>query len=474
VAGWRSDMTGIRRRLSLSFIFIIVLTVIILEILILNMLKQNYYSNLEDTLTSQLKVSASIYSRYFSDNTLYDNILNNVDSFWNQSDVQVQIIDTNGKVLMDSIGVIQEEGQKMPDVEKALTDGRGSWVGKVSYDNEGVMAVSCLLTSQDSVVGVLRFVTSLKPIKEDINNITLLLIFIGFIAAIISVFVSLLIANTVVGPLQDVTRIAERMANGDFKIHSKKRFDDEIGKLSDTLNYMAGEIVKREGLKNDFISSVSHELRTPLTSIKGWAATLSEDESTDRELLKEGLGIIEQESDRLTAMVDELLDFSRFVSDRVEMDKTRVDIEEIMRHIGRQLAPRAEREGLNFQVSVQEGLPCLETDPNRLKQVFINILDNAFKFNRIGGMVQFMAVAGDEEIIFKISDTGCGIDQAELPNIKEKFIKGRHSKAGNGIGLSICDEIVRLMGGTLVINSVVNIGTEVVIRLPVPDPTEAE
>ncbi len=459
-------MTSIRRRIALSFIFIIVLTVLILEILILNMLKQNFYANLEDTLTSQLKVSASIYSRYFSDNTLYDNVLNNVDSFWNQSDVQVQIIDTNGKVLMDSIGVIPVEGQKMPDVEKALKDGRGSWNGKVSYDDNGVMAVSSLLTSQDSVVGVLRFITSLEQVKKDINDITGLFILIGFIAAIISVLVSMILANTVIGPLREVTRVAEKMAKGDFRIHSRKIYNDEIGKLSDTLNYMAAEIVKREGLKNNFISSVSHELRTPLTSIKGWAATLSEEDNGDKELLIEGLGIIEKESDRLTAMVDELLDFSRFVSERVDMEKSRVNIEEIMRHIGRQLAPRAEREGLDFQVQVQKGIPDLETDANRLKQVFINVLDNAFKFNRIGGMVLFTAVAGEGTAIFKISDTGCGIEPSQLPNIKEKFIKGKHSKAGSGIGLSICDEIIKLMGGTLDINSVINIGTEVVITLP--------
>ncbi|NTV88838.1 MAG: HAMP domain-containing histidine kinase [Clostridiales bacterium] len=463
-------MTGIRKRIALSFIFIIVLTVLLLEILILNMLKQNFYANLEDTLTSQIKVSASIYSKYFADNTLYDNVLNNVDSFWNQSDVQVQIIDTDGNVLMDSIGVIPQEGQRMPDVEKALKDGRGTWTGKVSYDEDGVMAVSCLLTSEDSVVGVLRFVTSLKQIKKDVNDITALFILIGFIAAIISVLVSLILANTVVEPLRNVTKVAERMAKGDFRIHSDKVYNDEIGKLSDTLNYMAEEILKREGLKNDFISSVSHELRTPLTSIKGWAATLSSEENNDKELLIEGLGIIEKESDRLTAMVDELLDFSRFVSERVQMEKTRVNIEEIMRHIGRQLAPRAERESLDFQVQIQQGLPDLDTDPNRLKQVFINVLDNAFKFNRIGGMVLFSSEKGTQDaggtVVFKISDTGCGIDSSELPNIKEKFIKGKHSKAGNGIGLSICEEIISLMGGTLVINSVLNIGTEVVITLP--------
>jgi len=460
-------MISIRKRIALSFIFIIVLTVLILEVLILNILKQNYYSNLEDTIKSQLKVSANIYSIYFSDNTLYDNVLNNVDSFWNQTNLQVQIIDTNGKILMDSIGVIPDDNQKMPDVTEALQKGYGTWIGKVPYDDYGVMAVSGLLTSHGEVVGVLRFISSLEQISKDLHDVTVLFAFIGLAVSFVSVAVSIFLSTTVAGPLKEITRVAEKMAKGDFTVHIAKKYNDEIGKLSDTLNFMADEISKRENLKNNFISSVSHELKTPLTSIKGWAATLAEDENDDKELLKEGLGIIEKECDRLTAMVVELLDFSRFLSNKIELEKVSVNIEELMNHVARQLAPRADREGIDLQVQMQKGLPDIEIDPNRLKQVFINVLDNAFKFNKPGGKVFFTAVLKENSVVFEIKDTGCGIDPSELPTIKEKFVKGKHSQSGSGLGLSISDEIIRLMGGTLDIESVLNEGTTVTITLPV-------
>lgn len=459
-------MLGIGKRMTLIFIFIIILTVLVLEVLIIDIVRRNYYKNLEDSLFSQIKVSTDLYYRYFSDATLSDNVLNNVDSFWKQTDAQVEIIDAGGRVLMDSIGIMPPEDEKMADVEEAMKNGRGSWTGRVSYDNEGVMAVSGILKSQDKTIGALRFITSLREVNRDVDRVSQVFIVIGLIVAAASVLISLLLAETIVGPLKEVTGVAGKMAAGDFQIQSKKRYNDEIGKLSDTLNYMADEIVNRDRLKNEFISSVSHELRTPLTSIKGWAVTLSEGNPDDRELLFDGLGIIEKESDRLTAMVEELLDFSKFISGKVTIRKEWVNPTDIINQIVKQLSPRADREGVNFDMVVETGLPQINTDENRLKQVFINILDNAFRFTGAGGRVAFCAVYRDNAAVFTIKDTGCGIPPDELPNVKEKFFKGRNSKSGNGIGLSICDEIIKLMGGSFNIKSEVNIGTEVIITLP--------
>lgn len=453
--------------MAISFIFIIVLTVILLESLLINIVRQNYYRNLENSLFSQIKVSADIYNRYFSDATLYDNVLNNVDSFWKQTDAQVEIIDMSGKVLMDSIGLLPEDGTVFSDVEAAYKTGKGSWMGKVSYDDANVLAVSIPLKSKDSNVGVLRFITSLREVDSDMEEIFGIFVKIGAIVALISAIIGILISNTVVGPLKNITRVAEKMAAGNFHTHGVKVYNDEIGKLSDTLNYMAIEIVKRDRLKNDFISSVSHELRTPLTSIKGWAVTLAESGTEDPAMLKDGLEIIEKESDRLTAMVEELLDFSRFTSGKVTVINEPVNPGDILNHIWKQLQPRAEIEHIEFNLLLETQLPQIKSDENRLKQVFLNILDNSFKFTPNGGMINLSARFEAGNIIFKIIDNGSGIPPEELPNIKEKFYKGKNSKTGNGIGLSICDEIIKLMDGSFEIISTPGKGTEVVITLPV-------
>ncbi len=459
-------MLSIRKKMALGFIVVIIVTVFVLEALIINIVRVNYYRNLEAGLYNQVKVSCDLYARYFSDASLSDNVLNNVDSFWRQTDAQVEIIDANGKVLMDSIGYMPGEDEKLPDVEAALKNGKGTWVGKVDYDGSGVMAVSSVLQNDGRNIGVLRFITSLGEVDNDVYEVARLFIIIGLIVAILSVMLSLLLANSIVNPLKRVTEVAARMATGDFSIRNAKTNKDEIGKLSDTLNYMADEIEKRDRLKNEFISSVSHELRTPLTSIKGWAVTLMEVGLEEKELVREGLEIIEKENDRLTLMVNELLDFSRLVNEKISINKDTVKPEELVAMVARQLAPRAKKDGLNFQVETEGELPDIFTDGNRLKQVFINILDNSFRFTEAGGSVLLKAEASGGEVVFTMSDTGCGIPEDELPNVKEKFYKGRNSKSGNGIGLSICDEIVKLMNGRMTIYSAVNKGTKVVIRLP--------
>ena len=463
----------------MGFIFVIILTVLILEILIINIVRVNYYNNLEANLRNQLKVSCELYSRYFSDATLSDNVLNNVDTFWKQSNAQVQIIDMKGRVLMDSIGYMPTVNERMPDVDQALKTGYGAWFGKAGYDSNGIMAVSLELKSDGVAVGVLRFISTLKAVNEDVYAVARVFIIIGIIVAAISAFLSLLISNTIVNPLKKITAVAAKMASGDYHIRSVRTYNDEIGKLSDTLNYLAEEIDKRDRMKNDFISSISHELRTPLTSIKGWAVTLMEvgseeaaggEENTgdgeNRELFSTGLDIIEKECDRLTQMVEELLDFSRLTSGKLSIRKEKLPLAEFVDTVGRQLTPRATRDGLNFDVEAEDGLPEIISDPNRLKQVIINILDNAFRFTPSGGKVLFKTEVSGGEIIFTVSDTGCGIPVDEMPYIKEKFFKGKNSKMGNGIGLSICDEIIRLMNGSLSIYSRPGKGTSVIIRIP--------
>lgn len=442
---------------------VIIITVTILEVLLIYTVRQNYYGSLEGSLTNQIKISAVLYAKYFSDTSLQENVLYNVDAFWNQSNAEVEIVDKDGHIVMDSLGVIPAGNVDVNDIQDALNGKTGRWIG--TLNGQKVMAVAYPLTANNQIVGALRFITSLSAVDQDIQNTAYIFISIGLVVVFIVGFISIFLANTIIVPLKEVTEVAQEMATGNFKARSQKTHDDEIGKLSDTLNYMADEIVKKEQLKNDFISSVSHELRTPLTSIMGWAITLQNEKFQQKEMLNDGLGIIAKESERLTHMVEELLDFSKFVSGRIKLQNEEINMVNLMEYIHKQLTPRAVRENVNFTVQYPENLPSLITDSNRLKQLFINILDNAFNFTSAGGWITFNVEILNEGFIFTIKDTGCGIADEELPMVKEKFYKGKSSRSKNGIGLSICEEIVNLMGGKLEITSEVNQGTVVVINL---------
>ncbi len=457
-------MKGIRGRLTANFMIVILISVAVLEILLIYTVHQNYYDSLRGNLTNQIKISADMYSQYYSDASLEDNILYNVDAFWNQSNARVEIVDRDGEIIMDSMGTFPEPEEAKDDIREALNDRMGEWVGKLN--GQKVMAVAYPLKSGGEIVGALRLIASTDEIDQDIRSTVNIFIIIGVFVVVVVGLLSIFLANTILVPLKEVTTAAEGMAQGDFQIKSIKKRDDEIGKLSDTLNYMADEITKREALKNDFISSVSHELRTPLTSIMGWAITLQSEKFQEKETLNDGLGIIAKESERLTQMVEELLDFSKFVSGRIKLECRNVNLAGLLEDIRKQLTPRAMRENITFTVSYPEDLPDLIADANRLKQLFINILDNAFNFTEAEGTVNFQAETVGREYRFTITDTGCGIPPEELPMVKEKFYKGKSSHSKNGIGLSICEEIVTLMKGRMEIHSEVNVGTTVVITLP--------
>lgn len=453
---------SIKSRLIKNFMIIIILTVLIIEISLIRGVKEYFYNNVETILTNQLELSTTFFERYFSSSDLSDIILDDVDVFWLHTKAQVQILDTNGKILMDSLGTDIEENIDSQEVKKVLSAGKATKIGETAYSKEPVMSVSMPLLKQDKPVGIMRFTTSLKIANDMITQISKLLIGLGIVVILISGLISYLLAKSIVKPIAELTQVAEKMADAQFKVRSKEYKDTEIDKLSKTLNYMAEEVTRREKIKDDFISSISHELKTPLTSIKGWAITLKSYENLEKGLLQDGLEIIETESDRLTNMVDELLDFSRFTSGRISLVKEVVDINRLSKQVTNQLKPRALNNNIKFNISIPEEKIFIVGDVNRIKQVLINILDNAFKFTE-NGVVDFLLYEDINYVYIKIADNGPGISKEDLPHIKERFYKGNNTNSHSGIGLSICDEIMKLHNGVFEIYSEEQKGTTVII-----------
>lgn len=410
---------SIRSKLVRNFMLVIIISIVLLELLTTLFIKQYYYQNIEDLLTNQVKISSDFYNKYFSNATLEENILSNVDVFWNQTDAQVQVMDKNGKLLLDSIGSGNTK-TLTEDVKKALNGEKGVWTGRVLYSDSNVMSVSYPLKRYGEIEGVIRFITSLREVDNEIKSITYVFLAIAIFVMIMGVLVSFILAKSIINPIKSVTKVAEKMADGDFTVKSTKLRNDEVGKLSDTLNYMASEIVKKDSLKNEFISNVSHELRTPLTSIKGWAVTLKYDD-IDKGMLKDGLDIIENECDRLSSMVEELLSFSKLVSGHMDIKKSWESIEDIVQYIRKHMSLRADRDGIQFNVEIESDIPKLYIDKNRIKQVLINLLDNSFKFTERGGKVNLKVYRDGYKLIIKVQDNGCGIGEDELPHVKEKF-----------------------------------------------------
>ena len=271
-------------------------------------------------------------------------------------------------------------------------------------------------------------------------------------------------------PLVRLTRFANHIAQGSYGSRIEVIGDNEIGRLTDQINEMSEKVALADKARTDFISQVSHELRTPLTAITGWAETIAYDEAVQGDS-KRGIQIISREAERLTGMVKELLEFTRIQDGRFNLRVELIDIAaeledaiftygELMRQAGIEVSytePPAE-------------IPLIPGDSERLKQVFLNLLDNAMTHGGEGKKIDVNLASDPEGVHITVRDYGHGIPEAELPHVKEKFYKGSSKNRGTGIGLAVCDEIVTRHGGKLDVANAPGGGCMVTVTLPYGSP----
>lgn len=390
------------------------------------------------------------------------------ENFPDKNLMEVMAVSRSGKILSTSTGFAPDQTQKMPDFENAQHSdtGYGYWIGKLS-GGEKVMAISRVVRSTNgAVLGAVRYVVSMEKADRHITFVILSLVGIGVLIVLLVTLSGMYFVRSIVKPIRALNTTAEKIAKGNFDVRVKKDKDDELGALCESINDMAAELGASEKMKNDFISSVSHELRTPLTAIKGWAETIQSG-GIGRETYEKGMSVIIRESERLSGIVEELLDFSRMQSGRMRLMLNKIDLLAELDEAVYMFTDRARTEHKTLIYDEEDTMlsPILG-DVNRLRQVFINVIDNALKYTNTGGTVRVSAYEDDGFIRVIIKDSGCGIPAEHLPNIKKKFYKANQNVRGNGIGLAVANEIMELHSGSLDIDSEAGIGTTVIITIP--------
>jgi signal transduction histidine kinase len=323
------------------------------------------------------------------------------------------------------------------------------------------------MTYNGKTVGVLRFVTSLNAVNKQILFSVIAIIVVAAACMAMVVIANLIFINHVVEPVAVVSDAVKRISSGSYGTQIENKYSDELGQLVDNINDMSLKIGQNEKMKTEFISSVSHELRTPLTAINGWGETILEDTTEDPVQMRNGIRIILKESRRLTTMVEELLEFSKMEDGRMTLRMEQVDLQAEFEDAIFTYRELFRQEGIDLQYEPSDDIiDPIPGDPERLKQVFCNVLDNAAKHGGAGKrIVASIAQEGDMEVV-RVRDFGPGIPREELPYVKQKFYKGSSKARGSGIGLAVCDEIVKLHSGTFEIGNADGGGCVVTIRLP--------
>ncbi len=460
---------SLRKRWLLNTVGMVCILGLICVLIVTMVFAAYYYSAMESDMTYRARNTAD----YFADNInqnyqeFYQSCINYAKTFEYRNNIELQFINAEGQLVATSYGEWAGSPQTTDIQDAVASRDIGQFVGKDPVTGERIMAVSsAMIHSSGEIIGVLRYVSSTRLVDRQIAVVSM-----WALAALIVVMLVVLISSnyyirSIMVPVAQITEKAKRIASGSYGVQIETKYADEIGDLADTINEMSVQINQNEKIQREFISSLSHELRTPLTAITGWSETLLNDDTLDADT-RRGMQIIQKEGKRLTEMVVDLLDFTRIQDGRMTLNMEVADIRAEFEDTVFMYSSRLAQDQITLEyLDNDEEIPEIPCDPERLRQVFLNILDNAAKHGGQGKRIEASIHYEEPEVVVRIRDYGPGIPAEEIPLVKMKFYKGSTQARGTGIGLAVCDEIVTMHNGTLTLENAEGGGTLVTVRLP--------
>ena len=372
--------------------------------------------------------------------------------------------------------------ENAPEVQAALNAGRGQ-ASVIRPDEQGVERFysAVRLVRGPETLGVLRLSVPTSAALAAARP-TLILLALAAVAVIAAVgLFGALLSRRLAGPVQELAVEAERLAQGDFNARAPASgafaSTVELQCLSEAIDQLAGRLHASQDELRVFVANASHELRTPLTTLKLRAEALRAGALADPEVAPRFLAEIEEEVDRLSRLINGLLDLSRL---QTQLDSSRfevTDLGELATEVYEAFGARAERNRLALQLNIEPGLPPVVADEDQLWRVLMNLLDNALNYSPPGGQVALRVVNrsgdhGPRTVRVEVQDYGAGIPPDELNHIFEPFYRTENTRRrnsgsqGSGLGLAICKAIVESHGGQIGVNSRLGEGSLFWVELP--------
>ena len=338
---------------------------------------------------------------------------------------------------------------------------------------------------------------ALSGAETSVDGATIAVFILIALGVVVGVGTAVIVGRQIVSPIVRPTIVADELGRGDLSVRASAETNDEIGSLANSFNQMAAarqraeaqrvalikELADRNAalaeldeLKDNFLSSVSHELRTPLTAIKGSAELLLDDEGASPEVQKQFLTIINVESDRLTRLINDVLDLAQYEAGQEIWDDAPNPLSNIVESAVAGTQSLAMQKSLSIGVNLDSDLPDVWCDQDKVNQVLTNLLSNAIKFTpengEIGISAKELTTSGNGRVVeIKVSDNGIGMPQGELEEIFQKFKQIGDTPAdiqkGTGLGLPICKEIIAHYAGNIWAKSELGKGSVFTFTLPV-------
>lgn len=458
-------MKSIRFKLWAGMMALILIVLILLWFFQIVFLQSFYtnmrISNIENEAASIVKSYTSLKNNEFQDK---------LDSFALNNNLSIELIDKNQKSIYvtgttgmgSQMPMMMRNSVRLEAVNETL---KGNTVSlPVSHPRFGnkFMMIGVPVKTAEGIYGALIINLPLASVEETATILKWQLLYITLILLAASLIISFIISKSFTKPILDIKRVSETMASGDFSARVENRKQDEIGQLAETINFLGQQLSKIDNLRKDLIANVSHELRTPLSLIQGYAETIRDVSGNNQEKREKQLGIIIEETGRLSRIVDDILNLSQLNAGYVNLKNSTFSVNSMLNAITKRYEVLSEKAGIEF-VCRNAGTAEIEGDEGRVEQVLYNLINNAFNYTESGGTITISAVEKLDTVRVEVTDTGSGIPDEEIPFIWDKYYKkdktsGRKT-AGTGLGLAIVKAVLDAHQATYGVESKLNIGT---------------
>jgi signal transduction histidine kinase len=381
---------------------------------------------------------------------------NSLEGFANETNTSVELLDSNGKTLY--IASPNDTSSQMPmmmnnsknDAINSIIAGKEVTLSVIhpKFNNTFIL-IGLPLKVGSEVKGGLFISLPIAPVKDTASILKVQLFYITLILFFTALIFAYFLSRGFTKPILEIIKVSEEMASGNFSVRVNSKNRDEIGRLSGTINYMGEELSKTEQLRKDLIANVSHELRTPLSLIRGYAETIRDVTGNVAEKREKQLGIIIEESERLSKIVDDILNLSQMQAGYVNLNKTQFNISVVLERVVKKFRILSEKTGLNIAFE-NPGDKMVGGDEIRIEQVMYNLVNNSFNHTERSGNIIIRAIQNEKNLRIEVEDTGIGISEEDLLHIWDRFYKTDKvegiKSTGTGLGLTIVKTILESQG----------------------------
>lgn len=481
--------SSLRFKIAFAYILVIGIGFVVANASIIKIFELREVNDKQERFRAYaIQVAQAISNNYAStDVNIKADIIYTIEELGNEISYQegrqptrILVLDRSGIVEFDSYNDLGPNGflrrnlaKQFPIIERVLegedVDPTPLYIDTFS-DQKWVMYAYAPITHElHGIIGMVILSTSLSDVDEMLSTISSMLNRYLLIILLCVAIISFLIAGYITQPIKELTAVIRKMSQGHLDQRVRVKGGGELRELGEAFNIMSEKLENLDRTRNEFVSNASHELKTPLSAIKVLAESLLHMGGDVPDIYKEFLNDINNEIDRLNAIISDLLTLVHIDNKNSTLKKQNLDLAELTQKTVKGLQVLAEKNGITLDMNLEGPLEIIG-DEAKLRQVIINLVDNAIKYTPEGGRVMVDTYRGKNEAILKVSDTGIGIPAEDIPRIFDRFFRVDKARSratgGTGLGLSIAHRIILLHNGSIQVDSREGKGTTFYVHFP--------